>query len=165
MILDKHPLRLAVSLFLFLMIVWLLASGHYTVLLIGFGAGSCAFVVLLSRRMGTLDSEAMPVHMLLRALGYVPWLIGAVFRANLDVARRVLSRRPELSPRIFDAPASQRTDLGRVLFANSITLTPGTVSIRVHPDRITVHAIAAEVAEELLNGEMDRRVTRMEGEV
>ncbi len=51
-----------------------------------------------------------------------------------------------------------------MLYANSITLTPGTVSIRVHGTKITVHAIADEVADDLLEGEMDRRVTRLEGE-
>ncbi len=163
MILERHPLRLTLSLFLFLLILWSLASGHYTPLLISFGIISCAFVVLLSWRMGTLDSEAMPTHMLWGAVRYVPWLARAVFQANLDVARRVLSRRPDLTPRIIEAPTTQKTDLGRVLFANSITLTPGTVSIRVHPDRIVVHAIASEAAEELLEGEMDSQVTRMEG--
>jgi multicomponent Na+:H+ antiporter subunit E len=51
-----------------------------------------------------------------------------------------------------------------VLYANSITLTPGTVSIRVHGTKITVHAIADDVADGLLEGEMDRRVTRLEGD-
>ena len=163
MILQKNTRILAVALFCILMAVWLLASGHYTPLLIGFGVLSCAGVVLLSYRMRIIDSEGIPIHMLGRALRYVPWLVRAVFRANVDVARRILKREPEVSPRIIEAPTSQKTDLGRVLYANSITLTPGTVSIRVHPNRITVHAIAGEVAEELLEGEMDRQVTRMEG--
>jgi len=163
MILEKHPLRLALALFFFLLGIWLLASGHYTSLIITFGVGSCLLVVWLARRMEILDTEAMPTHMLLGALRYLPWLIRAVVQANIDVARRILSRRPSLSPRVIEAPTTQKTDLGRVLFANSITLTPGTVSIRVTADAIEVHAIAEEVAEELLNGEMDRQVTRMEG--
>lgn len=160
---QKHPFRSTAALFILLMALWLLASGHYTTLLIGLGVGSSAFIVFLSRRMGIADDEGVPVHMSLRALRYIPWLVVAVFRANVDVARRILQREPNLSPQIIEAETSQKTDLGRVLYANSITLTPGTVSIRVHGDRITVHAIAKEVAEELLGGEMDQQVTRMEG--
>ena len=64
---------------------------------------------------------------------------------------------------LFEVTTSQKTDLGRVLYANSITITPGTVSIMVYDDRIMVHAISKEGADSLNQGEMDRRVTRMEG--
>jgi multicomponent Na+:H+ antiporter subunit E len=147
------------------MALWLLLSGHYTPLLIGFGVGSCVLVVLLSWRMGIVDREGVPVQLLPRLLVYLPWIAKEVFLANVDVAKRILTpaRKPDLSPRLFDVPTSQSSDLGRVLYANSITLTPGTVSIRVYGTRITVHAIADEVADGLSEGEMDRRVTRFEG--
>lgn len=163
MILQRHPLKLAIILFFPLLILWLLSSGHYTPLIIGFGVLSCTFVVLLSYRMGIVDSEGVPVHLLVGGLRYFPWLFWQVFMANVDVAKRILSRRINISPRIINVNTSQKTDLGRVIYANSITLTPGTVSILVHGDKITVHAIAGEVAEDLEQGEMDRQVTRMEG--
>ncbi len=144
--------------------VWLLNSGHYTPLMIGFGVGSCLFVVFLSLRMGIVDDEAVPVHLIPRAVVYAPWLVKEIFKANVDVARRVLAPgRPRISPRIIEAGTTQHSDLGRVIYANSITLTPGTISIRVHGPYITVHAIADEVAEGLLEGDMDRRVTKLEG--
>jgi multicomponent Na+:H+ antiporter subunit E len=146
------------------MAVWLLNSGHYTPMMIGFGVGSCLFVVWLSRRMGIVDDEAVPVHLIPRAFLYVPWLTKEVFTANLDVARRVLAPgKLDISPTLFHAKTSQASDLGRVIYANSITLTPGTVSVLVHGRSIWVHAIAEEVAEDLMEGEMDRRVTRFEG--
>jgi multicomponent Na+:H+ antiporter subunit E len=155
--------RSTIALFSILLAVWLLNSGHYTPLMISFGFASCLFVVFLARRMDIVDDEAVPVHLIPRALLYVPWLVKEIFLANVDVARRVLSPgRPRISPRIIEAETSQRTDLGRVIYANSITLTPGTVSIRVHGDAITVHAIADDVAEGLLAGGMDRQVTRLE---
>jgi multicomponent Na+:H+ antiporter subunit E len=157
-------LKLAVSLFGILMSVWLLNSGHYTPLLISFGVFSSLFVVVLSRRMDIVDDEALPIRLLPRALLYVPWLVKEVFLANVDVARRIAAPgRPRISPRIIEARTSQKSDLGKVLYANSITLTPGTVSVRVHGTFITVHAIADEVADGLLAGEMDRRVTHFEG--
>jgi multicomponent Na+:H+ antiporter subunit E len=156
--------RSTIALFLILLAVWLLNSGHYTTLMISFGVASCLFVVYLGRRMDIVDDEAVPVHLLPRAVIYVPWLIKEIFKSNIDVARRVLSPgRARISPRIIEAATSQHSDLGRVIYANSITLTPGTVSIRVHGTHITVHAIADDVADGLLEGEMDRRVTRLEG--
>jgi len=156
--------RHTIALFGLLMGVWLLNSGHYTTLITSFGVASCVLVVLLSRRMGIIDEEGLPLHLLARLPRYLPWLAKEVVKSNLDVARRILSPgRPKVSPRLFDAPTTQHTDLGRVLYANSITLTPGTVSIRVHGTAITVHAIADEVADGLLEGEMDRRVTRLDG--
>jgi len=153
-----------VALFAILMAVWLLASGHYTPMMIGFGVGSSLFVVWLSRRMGIVDDEAVPVHLIPRAFLYVPWLTKEVFTANLDVARRALAPgKLDISPTLFHAKTSQASDLGRVIYANSITLTPGTVSVLVHGRSIWVHAIAEEVAEDLMEGEMDRRVTRFEG--
>lgn len=157
-------MRSTVSLFVILLGAWLLNSGHYTPLMLSFAVLSCLLVVFLSRRMDIVDDEALPVHLLPRTLAYLPWLLKEIFLANLDVARRVLSPgRPRISPRLFEAETSQHSDLGRVIYANSITLTPGTVSIRVHGTHITVHAIADEVADGLLEGGMDRRVTRLEG--
>ena len=154
-----------VVLFVVLMAVWLLNSGHYTALLIGFGVASSLFVVFLSWRMGIVDREGLPVHLLPRALVYSPWLFKEIFKANVDVAKRVLTPfEPDISPRLFDTGVTQKSDLGRVIYANSITLTPGTVSIGVRGAYITVHAIAEDVADGLQEGEMDRRVTWLEGE-
>jgi multicomponent Na+:H+ antiporter subunit E len=160
-VLLKH----SIALFLLLMAVWLLNSGHYTVLITSFGVASCLLVVWLSRRMGIVDEEGVPIHLLSRLPMYLPWLAKEVVKSNLDVSRRILGLgRSDVSPRLFDAPTTQHSDLGRVLYANSITLTPGTVSIRVDGTKITVHAIADKVADDLLEGEMDSRVTRLEGE-
>jgi multicomponent Na+:H+ antiporter subunit E len=157
-------MKSAVALFVILMALWLLLSGHYTTMLIEFGVVSSLLVVWLAWRMRIVDPEGVPVHLLPRALLYIPWIAKEVFLANVDVAKRILTPgKPNISPELFDVDTTQRSDLGRVLYANSITLTPGTVSIRVHGRKITVHAIAEDVAEGLRAGEMDRRVTRLEG--
>jgi multicomponent Na+:H+ antiporter subunit E len=153
------------ALFALLAGFWLLNSGHYTVLITSFGFASCLLVVWLSRRMGIVDGEGVPIHLLPRLPRYLPWIVAEVVKSNLDVARRILGLGwADVSPRLLDVPTSQHSDLGRALYANSITLTPGTVSIWVHGARITVHAIAEDVADDLLSGEMDRRVTRFEGD-
>ena len=145
--------------------IWLLWSGHYTPMIISFGVLSCLLVVFIARRMYLADPEGHPIHLLPRLLLYIPWLSWAVFRANLDVALRILKPGLPISPRMVKVKAGQKTHLGMVAYANSITLTPGTVSVDLLEDgEITVHALTREAAEDLQTGVMDRRVVRLEGE-
>lgn len=156
----KYSLVLGMTLFG----VWLLWSGHYTPLLISFGAVSCMLVVLLSHRMNIIDEEGVPVHLGLRPFyDYAPWLLKEIVLANIDVARRILDPGLPIRPTIVWVRASQKGDLGRVIYANSITLTPGTVSIDMVGDQIAVHALSYEGAAEDMAGDMDRRVSNLEG--
>ena len=143
--------------------IWLLWSGHYTPLLISFGVASCLIVVLLSRRMAIVDAEAAPVHLGLRPfIFYAPWLVKEIVVANIDVAWRILHPQLPIQPNILRVKASQKGEIGRVIYANSITLTPGTVSVEMVGDIITVHALTIEAAKFDQSGEMDRRVTQLE---
>jgi multicomponent Na+:H+ antiporter subunit E len=153
-----------ISLGVTLFITWLLWSGHYNPLILGFGVASCVLVVYLSARLGLVDREGHPIHLLLRLLTYGPWLIWAIVKANIDVAGRILKPGLPISPQLIKVKASQKTDLGRVFYANSITLTPGTVSVEVDGDGILVHAISREAAADIETGDMDRRVVQFEGE-
>jgi multicomponent Na+:H+ antiporter subunit E len=153
----------AVSLSVVLYILWLLLSGHYEPLLLILGAVSCIFVAWIAYRMDVADREGHPIHLTWRSLVYWPWLFSEIVKANLEVARLILSPRLAISPTVIKVKASQPDELGHVIYANSITLTPGTVSIDVRESAIEVHAITREMAEGLQTGEMDRRVTRMEG--
>ena len=147
-----------------LLAVWLLWSGHYTPLLVGLGLCSCVLVAAVSRRMGIADREGYPVHLLGRSILYWPWLLWSIARANVAVARCILHPRLPISPALIQVRASQKSVLGRVVYANSITLTPGTVSLDLSGDLISVHALTRASAGELLSGAMDRRVAAMEGE-
>ncbi len=159
-------MKAAFNLLVALFGMWLLWSGHYTPLLVSIGLVSCLGVVLLCQRMGIVDREALPLDLTWRTLRYIPWLALEVVKSNLDLARRVLSPRMPISPQLIELQATQKTDLGLVTLANSITLTPSTVTIEATSDgRLVVHALASDIAEDLLKGEMDRRVTRVEGSV
>jgi multicomponent Na+:H+ antiporter subunit E len=155
-------LKYTVSLSLVLFGVWLLWSGHYTPLLLLFGVLSCGAVVTIARRMGTVDQEGVPVELPLRALLYLPWLLWEIVKSNVDIARRILTPSLPVNPRLIKIKAGQRTDIGRVIYANSITLTPGTVTVGVEGDELTIHALTKEAADALETGEMNRRVTRLE---
>ena len=153
-------------LMLFIMFgVWLLWSGHYSLdhgLVLGLGMASCVLVVYMAERMKIVDEEGHPVHLALALLLYIPWLVVAIIKANIDVAKRVLSPSLPISPRMVRIKANQKTDLTRVIFANSITLTPGTVSVDLVGDDILIHALTREAAEDVQSGDMDRRVTNLE---
>jgi multicomponent Na+:H+ antiporter subunit E len=98
-----------------------------------------------------------------RHLPYVPWLLWEILKANVDVARIILHPKLPIRPHLFRVEASQRSEVGQVIYANSITLTPGTISLDVRDNGILVHALTDEAADELKKGEMDGRVTRLEG--
>jgi len=144
-------------------LTWTLWSGYYTPLLLALGFVSVLVVVAICIRMGLVDDEGAPVELLPRLWAYLPWLMWEICKANVDVARRILDPRLPIAPRMIRVVAGQRRDLGRVIYANSITLTPGTVSVAVEGDEILVHALTAAAADGLAEGEMDRRVTRLEG--
>ena len=152
------------SLFILLFLSWLLLSGIYTGLLLALGVLSCLLVVAVCRRMKIVDPEGHPIHLIPGLLRYMPWFLWAIVKSNLDVVRRIVHPRLPLSPRLIRVEASQKTHLGQVIYANSITLTPGTVSVETDEGVIDVHALTIESAEDVRSGDMDRRVTDMEGE-
>jgi multicomponent Na+:H+ antiporter subunit E len=144
--------------------VWLAWSGHYETLTLALGAGSIVFVIALSNRLRVIDSEGTPlaVHPSGWFL-YVPWLAWEIAKANFDVARRIVSPGAlPIAPRLIRVKATQTTDVGQVVFANSITLTPGTISIDVADGEILIHALHAEAAAGVEEGTMNRKCAGLE---
>ncbi len=138
-------------------------SGIFEPLILILGVFSCALVVAIAVRMDVIDHEAVPVHLTFNVLMYWPWLLWEIIKANIDVTKRVLGFA-DISPTMVRIKATQKTDLGIVIFANSITLTPGTISIDVDEEGyILVHALSRDGTEGLEGGDMDRRVTELEG--
>jgi multicomponent Na+:H+ antiporter subunit E len=141
---------------------WLLLSGHYTPLLLSFGVGSSVLVVYLSMRMDVVDREGVPLHLGGRLWMYIPWLLKEILVANVVVAKIILSPNMKISPRMVVFHGTQRTDLGRVLYANSITLTPGTITTGVEGQELQIHALTAADLETNEEDEMDRRCSWVE---
>ena len=154
----KHAFNLT----LFLFALWLLLSGHYTPLMLLLGGLSTLLVVFLALRADLIDRETHPVLLKPSILLYWLWLAREIIKSNLDVARRILTPGLPISPNVFTVRATQQSDLGRVTYANSITLVPGTVAMDVDEDVITVHALTQEAAADLKRGEMNRRVCHVE---
>ncbi|MDH3280544.1 MAG: Na+/H+ antiporter subunit E [Gammaproteobacteria bacterium] len=153
----------AISLIVTLAVTWMLLSGYWDPLLLGLGALSCLAVYGIVARMDLVDHEAHYLNLRFgRWIKYACWLMWQIAVANIDVARRVLHPRLPISPTVAHIKSTQQTELGRVIFANSITLTPGTVSMDLVDGEIEVHALTEAAADALHGGEMDRRVTALE---
>jgi multicomponent Na+:H+ antiporter subunit E len=154
--------RHAIKLGLFLFAIWLLLSGHFSPLLLALGILSTLLVVVLATRADLIDRETQLILLKPSVLLYWLWLGREIIKSNIDVARRILSPGMPISPNIFTVRATQQSDLGRVTYANSITLVPGTVAMDVDADIITVHALTAAAAADLQRGEMNQRVCQVE---
>ena len=155
----------ALSLGIVLFATWMLLSGEISLnhgLVLGLGIASVILVVLIAVRMDVVDHEGHPIHLTRRFVGYWLWLLVQIVKASIDVTRRIWSPSLPISPTMYILKAGQPGELGQVIYANSITLTPGTVTVRLDGGDIFVHAIAREVGEDLAGGEMDRRVTLLE---
>jgi len=146
-----------------LSVFWVLLSGMFTPFLLAAGLGAALATALLARRMEIADREGLPLHLTLAAVTYWPWLVKEILKSGWQVARIVLDPRLPVSPTLVRFKPSQQSTLGLVTHANSITLTPGTVTVEADHDEFLVHALTREGADGLEGSEMDRRVSRFEG--
>jgi multicomponent Na+:H+ antiporter subunit E len=142
---------------------WILMSGHTEPFLLAAGAGSSAAVVWFAHRMDVADREGHPVHLGWSALGYWPWLVKEILKSAVDVSKRIVDPRLPVSPTVVRFRPRQKTVVGLVTHANSITLTPGTLSVEVGAEQFVVHGLTRAGAEGCIDSEMDRRVERFEG--
>ena len=149
---------LAASLFVF----WLLLSGIYTPFLVLAGLGASIAVALLARRMEITDREGHPIHLALAALAYWPWLLKEIAKSGLQVSRIILDPRLPISPTLVRFKPSQKTTVALATHANSITLTPGTITVEADSEEFLVHALTREGAVSVAGSEMDRRVSRLD---
>ncbi len=153
----------SVSLFAVLYLFWLLLSGFFTAFLMSAGIGSALVVVWFARRMHVVDVEGFPVHMWPTVVLYWPWLIKEIVKSCWDVTKIILHPALPITPTLVRFRPTQKTNVGLVLHANSITLTPGTITIEAGPDEFFVHGLTRGSAEGTVNSAMDSRVTACEG--
>lgn len=150
---------LVVALFAF----WLLLSGMYTPFLVLAGLGCSIAVAAFAGRMGAADPEGHPVHLTYRALLYWPWLVKEIAISGWRVTRIILDPRLPISPTLVRFVPGQASIVGLVIHANSITLTPGTITVEADEEGFLVHSLTRAGAAGLAGSGMDRRVTRLEG--
>ncbi|CAG0974956.1 hypothetical protein BURK1_01428 [Burkholderiales bacterium] len=143
-------------------VFWIVLSGYFTPFLLASGLASSVAVVWLARRMGMVDAEGHPIGLVPRTVFYWPWLAKEIAKSAWDVTKVILSPRLPIRPALVRFRPTQRTEVGLATHANSITLTPGTITIDAGHDEFLVHALTSASAEGVVSGDMDARVTRFE---
>ena len=151
----------ALLLFVFYFVIWLLLSGHYDPLLLTLGVLSCITCLYVTWKAKFIDEEGLPLHLLIRLPIYTVWLFKEIIKANIDTAKIIILNNPD--PQNFRVKSSQKTEAGKVTYANSITLTPGTVTTEIDGDVLEVHALSSDMADDVKSGAMDKKVSWLEG--
>lgn len=148
-----------------LFLYWLALSGHYQWWLVAFGAVLSVLVVAFSVGKRITDPEGFPFELIPRGLVYWPWLLWQILQSGLRVTRLILSPALPITPTLVKVTAQQSTAVGLVTYANSITLTPGTISIEASErgNCVWVHAIEREGADAFDNDEMNDQVAWFDG--
>jgi multicomponent Na+:H+ antiporter subunit E len=150
---------------IFMIALWLLLSGIYKPMLVGFGIASVMLVLFIVRRMDQVDGDRVTVALNpIKFLTYFIWLLGEIAKSNWAVTKVILSGQAPQRQHFFEIPYSQSTDLGQVIFANSITLTPGTLTVETEQGDFQIHALAYSDEDLEALADMDRRVTAIETE-
>lgn len=142
--------------------LWLLLSGHYGNLLLSLGALSCVFVAWISEKLGLFSSNFSTLKFNLKLPTFLPWLFVEIIKSNIDVCCRILHPKLPIDPQFVTVKASQHSDIARAVYANCITLTPGTYSLDINEESIEVHALTKQLADDVQQGEMSKRLIALE---
>ncbi len=136
---------------------------YYKSLITGLGLASAIFAVYMVRRMDAADGDQLEISLNpFKFISYNIWLMVEIAKSNWAVTKLIVSGKP-LNQHLFYTPHTQRTDLAQVIFANSITLTPGTITVETEPGRFLVHAVDFAKSDHDDLADMDARVSAMEG--
>lgn len=150
------------ALLLLLVAAWLLWSGIYKPLLLWLGAFSCLVSAYIAHRVGFFE-RSTGLHLIPRLPRFSLWLLVEIVKSSLEVVRLVLDPKLPISPTVVTIEAKTEDEVGQVILANSITLTPGTVTLDVFDNRLLVHCVTREGAEAIQAGEANRRVAELTG--
>jgi len=148
-------MKYALRLLLLMIMLWAILSGMTKPLIVGLGIASCALVVWIAVRMDRVDGFHTPlIPSIIRLVRYTLWLTREIVVANIAVAKLAIAPKLSLKPSMVTVDATDLTELGQVIYANSITLTPGTVSLFIRDGKIEVHSLIDEAAEDLASDRM-----------
>ena len=140
--------------------LWLGLSGIYEPLLLTLSVISVLLVMILAGRLDTVDREGAPYARTPNLFAYWGWLVVEIFKANWPVIKACVSANPDINPALVKVKTGCESDFAKTIFANSITLTPGTVTVEVEGDKLLVHALFEEDATPESFAEMDERSRR-----
>ena len=143
--------------------IWIAFSGHFDFLLLSFGVLSVSIVLYTLRRMRIVDETPIKFQMnAFKLVTYGFWLIKEILKSNITVTKTILSPKIKVKQNMFDVPLSPKTEAAQVIFANSITLTPGTITVETEKNSLLVHALNFSDNTEYEIADMGNRVSDCE---
>lgn len=142
---------------LLLFAFWLLLSATYDVAHIMAGAFFTGIVMWLNPSGATSTRKVS----WLALLGYLPWLTGRILKSGFHVSRLILTPSLPIAPRLIRHQTRLKRNGELVVLGNSITLTPGTITVEVAPGELVVHALDEASSSDLTDGVLDAKVARM----
>tara|TARA_B100001778_G_scaffold163149_1_gene134024 strand:+ start:3372 stop:3899 length:528 start_codon:yes stop_codon:yes gene_type:complete len=152
-----------IKVFAFIFIFWFILSGLTSPLMIFLGLLSAAFVMYIVNKMDLIDHEiSMHNFDITNLTLYFFWLIKEITISNLKVCFYIINPKKDTAPEIIKIKSTQKSDLAHVLYANSITLTPGTVTLDVDNETFTVHVLDKTFKDSLLSNTMNSKVMHTE---
>ena len=155
-------MKAKIATFIIMLSFWVILSGMFDGFHLTLGVISCLLVAHFS---GKMLFEGLKVEVRVKQIfgmiAYGPWLLWAIVLSSLEVAYIVLHPRmlEKMDPQLIRFKTKLKSNFARVTFAQSITLTPGTITVSVHDDEMTVYALTQNAANSL-PGEMERRIAR-----
>jgi len=153
-------LRSAVT-FAVLFVFWLVFSGHFDGLHLGLGFVCCALVAVLSYDLLLPNAPSLLwLSQMWRFCLYIPWLLREIVAANFHVVYLVF-QPGQIRPRVVRFRTRLKSDMARAALGNSITLTPGTITLDIQDGEFHVHALSEKAAQSLLTGNMESRVRQV----
>ena len=146
-----------------LLVLWIILSGHYTLLQLSLGILSVLIVTIVSSRMNLIifDQPILQLYFI-KFIPYGFWLMIQILKSNIDVCIRILNPKLPINPQLITVKSTQASNLAKVIYANSITLTPGTISIDLNDSEIEVHSLSETGVSGLKTGVMDKKITNAE---
>lgn len=143
---------------------WLIWSGLYKPLLLSLGILSVGLTLWLSVRMHLHRKAVFALDLAPRLVFFWAGLLADIVKSNLVVARIVLDPRLPIKPTLVKLEPRLRGQVGRATLANSITLTPSTVTLDAHRGVFLVHCLTEESAREICEGGLGERLQRAVGD-
>lgn len=140
--------------------IWCLLSGHYTGLLLSLGVLSCLISYFLYQKLVFNNEHKEFKFNLVKQVSYILWLVVQILKANMKVISAIINPR-KIDPQLFNVKTSDLDELGCVIYANSITLTPGTISTNVREGEIQVHGLLPASIDGLNDNKMLERVRQL----
>ena len=151
-----------VATFFILLIFWALLSGKYDSFHLTLGAICSIIIAYLTHELLFANVRVGDTMLIVqRFITYIPWLVYQIILSNIHVAYLALSPKMPIEPQILRFSTKLESDISWVTLANSITLTPGTITMDIKEGEFFVHALSKKVADDLNTGEMEDRIAHI----